>query len=138
MLVSIVSIIQRQVSDRLVPLALTDTAFGSSNGSDECVDRAAIAQPDEQADSVRLKGAAPSLVPAALNDHARIGPVTTKLCKSAKGVRAAARGLYPARLWTEGAFGKELAPQAVARATTQAGIRDRLDRRSVKSSPLTR
>ena len=39
---------------------------------------------------------------------------------------------------TESAFGKQLGPKVVAIATTLTGMRDPLDRRSVKSSPLRR
>ena len=61
--------------------------------------------------------------------------MTAKLCKSAKGARDAEMGLHPAQLWTESAFGKQLGPKVVAIATTLTGMRDPLDRRSVKSSP---
>ena len=67
-----------------------------------------------------------------------VGPVTAKLCKSAKGARDAEMGLHPAQLWTESAFGKQLGPKVVAIATTLTGVQDPLDRRSVKSSPLRR
>ena len=67
-----------------------------------------------------------------------VGPVTAKLCKSAKGARDAEMGLHPAQLWTESAFGEKLGPKVVAIAPTLTGVRDPLDRRSVKSSPPTR
>ena len=40
------------------------------------------------------------------------GPVTAKLCKSAKGARDAEMGLHPAQLWTESAFGKSWAQRS--------------------------
>ena len=67
-----------------------------------------------------------------------LGPVTAKLCKSAVDTKDAEMGLHPAQLWTESVFGKQLGPKVVAIATTLTGMRDPLDRRSVKSSPLRR
>ena len=58
------------------------------------------------------------------------GPVTAKLCKSAKGARAAEMELSSGPTLTEGALGKKLEPKAIASTTTLAGIRDLLDRRS--------
>jgi hypothetical protein len=58
--------------------------------------------------------------------------VTAKLCKSAKGARAAEMGLRVARHWTEGAFRQELGPKVGAIATTLTGMRNPLNRRMSK------
>ena len=67
-----------------------------------------------------------------------IGPVTAKLCNSAKAPGTRKSVLHPAQLWTESAFGEKLGQKVVAIAPTLTGVRDPLDRRSVKSSPPTR
>ena len=53
-----------------------------------------------------------------------IGPVTAKLCKLAKGARAAEMSLHPTRLWAESTFGKKLEFKTVTRTAPLAGTRD--------------
>ena len=66
------------------------------------------------------------------------GPVTAKLCKSAKGARATGMGLGTTRLRTESTIGKELELKTVARAAILTGSREQLDLQSAKNSLLMR
>ena len=61
-----------------------------------------------------------------------LGPVTAKLCRSAKGARATGMDLGTTRLRTESTIGKELELKTVARAAILTGSREQLDLQSAK------